>query len=283
MDSDIILKAEDLHFSYDDGNTQSLDGLSLEIRRGTRLACMGTNGSGKSTFFLCLNGILRPSSGTVYLEGKPIDYSRKGLLDLRRRVGIVFQDPDDQLFSASVRQEISFGLMNLGVPEDEVRRRVDAIIDEMEIRPYAAKPTHALSGGQKKQVSIADVLVMKPEVVILDEPAASLDPRHTALVNRAVERMTSEGITVIMATHDVNYAFEWADEVAVFHAGKVMAQGDPERIFADEELLASNNLERPAAYELFDSLCEKGVLSRELPVPHNLKVLEGYISGVGTR
>lgn len=283
MDSDIILKAEDLHFSYDDGNTQSLDGLSLEIRRGTRLACMGTNGSGKSTFFLCLNGILRPSSGTVYLEGKPIDYSRKGLLDLRRRVGIVFQDPDDQLFSASVHQEISFGLMNLGVPEDEVRRRVDAIIDEMEIRPYVAKPTHALSGGQKKQVSIADVLVMKPEVVILDEPAASLDPRHTALVNRAVERMTSEGITVIMATHDVNYAFEWADEVAVFHAGKVMAQGDPERIFADEELLASNNLERPAAYELFDSLCEKGVLSRELPVPHNLKVLEGYISGVGTR
>ena len=275
MDSDIILKAEDLHFSYHDGNTQSLDGLSLEIRRGTRLACMGTNGSGKSTFFLCLNGILRPSSGTVYLEGKPIDYSRKGLLDLRRT--------DDQLFSASVHQEISFGLMNLGVPEDEVRRRVDAIIDEMEIRPYAAKPTHALSGGQKKQVSIADVLVMKPEVVILDEPAASLDPRHTALMNRAVERMTSEGIIVIMATHDVNYAFEWADEVAVFHAGKVMAQGDPERIFADEELLASNNLERPAAYELFDSLCEKGVLSRELPVPHNLKVLEGYISGVGTR
>lgn len=278
MGSDIILKAEDLHFSYDDGNTQSLDGLSLEIRRGTRIACMGTNGSGKSTFFLCLNGILRPSSGTVYLEGKPIDYSRKGLLDLRRRVGIVFQDPDDQLFSASVHQEISFGLMNLGVPEDEARRRVDAIIDEMEIRPYASKPTHALSGGQKKQVSIADVLVMRPELVILDEPAAALDPRHTALVNRAVERMTADGITVVMATHDVNYAFEWADEVAVFHAGRVVAQGSTEEIFANDQLLAENNLEKPAAFELFDSLCERGVLSRDLGIPHTLKQLEGYIA-----
>ena len=279
-DQDVILRAEGLHYSYDDGNTQSLDGLDLEIRRGSRVACMGTNGSGKSTFFLCLNGILRPDSGTVYFDGKPIDYSRKGLLELRRNVGIVFQEPDDQLFSASVYQEISFGLMNLGVDEAEARERVDAIIDEMEIRPYAQKPTHALSGGQKKQVSIADVLVMRPQVVILDEPAAALDPHHTQLVSNAVELMTSEGITVVMATHDVSYAFRWADEVAVFHAGRVVAQGPTEKIFRDEELLAQNNLEKPAALELFDSLRARGVLAGDLPVPHDLKQLEEQIAAI---
>lgn len=148
---DIILKAENLYFSYDDEKTHSLNGLSLEIRRGRRIAFMGANGSGKSTFFLCCNGVHRPSSGTVYFEGEPVDYSRKGLLALRRNVGIVFQDPDNQLFSASVYQEISFGILNLGVSPDEAAREVENVIERLEITPFRSKPTHALSGGQKKQ------------------------------------------------------------------------------------------------------------------------------------
>lgn len=278
MKNDIILKAENLYFSYDDEKSHSLNGLNLEIRRGRKITFMGANGSGKSTFFLCCNGIHKPSSGTLYFDGKPVDYSREGLLKLRQKVGIVFQDPDNQLFSASVYQEISFGILNLGVSEEEAKREVEAIIEEMEITPYRNKPTHALSGGQKKQVSIADILVMHPDVVILDEPAAALDPRHTALVNRAVDRMTENGITVLMATHDVNYAFEWADEVVLFKDGQVLMHGTPTEVFSNRTALSQTNLEQPAALQLFDSLCQKGILKTTLAVPHNLACLEQYIA-----
>lgn len=278
MNHDVILKAENLYFSYDDEKTHSLNGLSLEIRKGRKIAFMGANGSGKSTFFLCCNGIHQPTSGTLYFHGEPVNYSREGLLKLRQKVGIVFQDPDNQLFSASVYQEISFGILNLGVSEEEAKKEVEAIIEEMEITPYRHKPTHALSGGQKKQVSIADILVMHPEIVILDEPAAALDPKHTALVNDAVDRMTADGITVLMATHDVNYAFEWADEVVLLKDGQVLMHGAPTEVFSNRTALAQTNLEQPAALQLFDSLCQKGILKTSLPVPHNLAALEAYIA-----
>ena len=281
--NEVILKAENVFYSYDDGKTHSLNGLSLEIRRGKKIAVMGANGSGKSTFFLCCNGVYRPSEGTIYFHGKPVDYSRKGLLQLRQKVGIVFQDPDNQLFSASVFQEISFGILNLGVPEEEARKEVERIMDEMEITPSRDRPTHALSGGQKKQVSIADILIMKPEIVILDEPAAALDPKHTVLVNQAVDRMTGEGITVMMATHDVNYAMEWADEVMIFRDGTVAAHGVPEQVFEDKQLLRETNLEQPAVLQLFDSLKKKGILKEELPLPRSLGALLQEIERLPSR
>ena len=154
MSTDIILKAEDLYFSYDDDNSHSLNGLSLEIKRGQKIAVMGANGSGKSTFFLCCTGIHKPQKGKLYLDGQEVKYNKKGLLDLRSKVGIVFQDPDNQLFSASVYQEISFGILNLGVSEEQAKKEVEEVIDYLEITPFRSKPTHALSGGQKKQVSI---------------------------------------------------------------------------------------------------------------------------------
>ena len=166
MNNDIILKAENLYFSYDDENSHSLNGLSLEIKRGQKVAFMGSNGSGKSTFFLCCNGIHRPSSGTLYFDGEPVTYDKKGLLKLRSKVGIVFQDPDNQLFSASVYQEISFGILNLGVSEEDAKKEVEEVIDHLEITPFRHKPTHSLSGGQKKQVSIADILVIDRKSVV---------------------------------------------------------------------------------------------------------------------
>lgn len=280
MSADIILKAEDLYFSYDDDNSHSLNGLSLEIKKGQKVAVMGANGSGKSTFFLCCTGIHKPQKGKLYLDGKEVKYNKKGLLDLRSKVGIVFQDPDNQLFSASVYQEISFGILNLGVSEEQAKKEVEEVIDYLEITPFRSKPTHALSGGQKKQVSIADILVMHPEIIILDEPAAALDPRHTTMVNRIVEQMTENGITVLMATHDVNYAYEWADEVILFHEGKVLMNGSPEEVFGNRAALRQTNLEPPAVLELFESLCKKGILKSSLPFPKNLKALEGYIEEV---
>ena len=280
MSTDIILKAEDLYFSYDDDNSHSLNGLSLEIKRGQKIAVMGANGSGKSTFFLCCTGIHKPQKGKLYLDGKEVKYNKKGLLDLRSKVGIVFQDPDNQLFSASVYQEISFGILNLGVSEEQAKKEVEEVIDYLEITPFRSKPPHALSGGQKKQVSIADILVMHPEIIILDEPAAALDPRHTRMVNHIVEQMTASGITVLMATHDVNYAYEWADEVILFHEGKVLMNGSPEQVFGNRAALRQTNLEPPAVLELFESLCKKGILKSSLPFPKNLKALEGYIEEV---
>lgn len=280
MNSDIILKAEDLHFSYDDEQSHSLNGLSLEIKKGQKIAFMGANGSGKSTFFLCCTGILKPQKGKLFFHNKELTYKKKDLLDLRSKIGIVFQDPDNQLFSASVYQEISFGPLNLGHSEEEVKKEVEEVIDYLEITPFRHKPTHALSGGQKKQVSIADILVMKPEIIILDEPAAALDPKHTTMVNHIVEQMTQNGITVLMATHDVNYAYEWADEVILFHEGKVLIHGTPAQVFGNRGALKQTNLEPPAVLELFESLCRKGILKSSLPLPKNLNTLEKYISDV---
>ena len=280
MSEEIILKADELRFSYDDDNTHSLNGLSLEIKKGQKVAVMGANGSGKSTFFLCCTGILKPQSGKLFFHGKELTYGKKDLLDLRSKVGIVFQDPDNQLFCASVYQEISFGPLNLGISEDKVRKEVEDMIERLEITPFRHKPTHALSGGQKKQVSIADILVMHPEIIILDEPAAALDPRHTVMVNHIVNQMTKDGITVLMATHDVNYAYEWADEVILFESGKVMMQGSPRQVFSDKEILKKTNLEPPMVLEFFESLCRKGILDDSLPAPKNLRTLETYIEEI---
>lgn len=280
MNSDIILKAEDLYFSYDDEQSHSLNGLSLEIKKGQKIAFMGANGSGKSTFFLCCTGILKPQKGKLFFHNKEVTCKKKELLDLRSKIGIVFQDPDNQLFSASVYQEISFGPLNLGHSEEETKKEVEEVIDYLEITPFRHKPTHALSGGQKKQVSIADILVMKPEIIILDEPAAALDPKHTTMVNHIVDQMTQNGITVLMATHDVNYAYEWADEILLFHEGKVLMHGTPAQVFSNRGVLKQTNLEPPAVLELFESLCRKGILKSSLPLPKNLNALEKYISDV---
>ena len=275
MTSDVILKAEDLYFSYDgDQEEKALNGLSLEIRRGEKVAVMGSNGSGKSTFFLCCNGIHRPTSGRLYFNGREVTYDRRSLLELRSKVGIVFQDPDNQLFSASVFQEISFGILNLGVSADQARREVEEIIDYLEITPVRDKPSHALSGGQKKQVSIADILVMHPDLIILDEPAAALDPKHTAMVRKIVDRLTADGITVLMSTHDVNYAYEWADEVLLFHQGRLLSHGTPEAVFRQTDLLRTTNLEQPGVLRLFDNLQKEELLPHGLEIPRNLQQLE---------
>ena len=184
MKEDSVIRVENLSYTYEGNDRKALDGISLEIGRGRKVAFMGGNGSGKSTFFLCLNGLLRPREGRILIDGQPIRYTRKGLLEVRKKVGIVFQEPDNQLFSASVYQEISFGILNLGADEQTARREVEHVIAELGIAPFQDRPAHALSGGQKKQVAIADILVMHPEIIILDEPAAALDPEHTEIVHR---------------------------------------------------------------------------------------------------
>ena len=272
-DEDWVIEAQDVSYTYDGNDERALDGLNLKIRRGTKVAFMGGNGSGKSTFFLCLNGIRRPDTGKIRIDGKAIEYTRKGLLEVRGRVGIVFQEPDDQLFSASVYEEISFGILNLGADEETARREVESVIKELEITPFQDRPAHALSGGQKKQVAIADILVMHPEVMILDEPAAALDPKHTKKVQQIVDHLTEKGITVLMATHDIDYAYAWADEIILMHEGKVIRQGTPFDVCSDRAALKTASLEVPAVLRIHQRLKEKGLIPEDAVPPGSVDEL----------
>lgn len=280
MKMESIIKADNLYFTYDGEDTPALNGLSLDIQKGKKIAVMGANGSGKSTFFLCLNGILKPQKGALSFCGTPYSYDRKSLLELRHRIGIVFQDPDNQLFSASVLQEISFGILNLGADSETALKETKKIMDAMDITELKDRPTHILSGGQKKQVAIADILVMHPDIVILDEPAAALDPKHTALVNGIIDQMTEAGLTVLISTHDPDYAFSWADQIMLFHQGRVLKSGSPIEVFSDQAALTLTNLSRPAVLSMYESLCRKKIINTGIPIPKNLMELEQIIEGI---
>lgn len=276
--NDILLKAEQLSYTYEGSDVPALNRLSLEIRRGRKVACMGANGSGKSTFFLCCNGIRKPDSGQLYFEGHPLDYSKKGLLSLRSKVGVVFQDPDNQLFSANVLQEISFGPLNLGLTQQETRRRAEQVMERLGIASFAHRPVHALSGGQKKLVAIADILVMEPSLILLDEPAAALDPIHTRIVREIIDEISASGITVVTATHDVDYAWSWADDVLLFHEGQLLAFGSPKDVFTQKKLLETASLETPCVLKIFQALQKGGFLPESLPCPRTINELESILS-----
>jgi len=233
--SDSILKLEDVSYRYPDG-TRALDSCSLTINRGTRTAVLGANGAGKTTMFLHLNGILRPSSGRVCWEETALDYSRGGMRKLRSRVGLMFQNPDNQLFSASVREDVSFGPMNLGLEEAIVRKQVEEALLAVGMTDSADRPVHNLSYGQKKRVCIAGVLAMRPEVLVLDEPMAGLDAAMQEELTVILERLHTSGMTIVIATHDLDYAYGWADEVIVLQSGRLLANGVPAEILLQEEV-----------------------------------------------
>jgi cobalt/nickel transport system ATP-binding protein len=273
---DAVIAADGVTFAYPDG-TVALRNLTVCVPRGQRVAILGANGSGKSTLFLTLNGILKPASGGVLLGGEPVRYDRKGLNDLRRRVGLVFQDPDSQLFAASVRQDISFGPINLGLSEDEVRARVDTAVRDTQIEDLVERPTHLLSYGQKKRVAIAGVLAMDPELIVADEPTAGLDPEATARLLDLLNRLHAGGRTIVISTHDVELALAWADTVLVLRKGELLAHGTPERVFSNVDLLRSARLLPPIVLETFERLHDAGFLPEDAPPPRTAAELADLI------
>jgi cobalt/nickel transport system ATP-binding protein len=231
-----LLEFDDLHYTFPGSAIPALRGASLLIATGQRIALLGRNGAGKSTLLLHANGILRPAAGQVRLEGAPLEYTRRGLLRVRRQVGLVFQNPDDQLFSASVLQDISFGPMNLGLSIADVRRRVAEAADLCGISNLLDRPTHALSGGQKSLVALAGVLAMAPRVLLVDETTSGLDPWMRHQIFAIFDRLVEQGVTVLLATHDLTVARQWADTVVVMHEGRVVASAPPMQVFADPDL-----------------------------------------------
>lgn len=273
-----IIEVKNLTYKYPDG-TEALKGIDLNVKRGEKLAIMGANGSGKSTFFLNLNGIIKRTDGSVVIDGEELEYSRKSLMRARKKIGIVFQNAEDQIFTADIKQEISFGLYNLGVDEEEIKMKVNQVVKDLGIEEFIDKPTHFLSGGQKKRVSIADVVVMEPDLILFDEPAASLDPKYIKVVDDIIEMLNGRGVTIIVATHDVDRAFVWADRVAIFQEGRIVACGDTENVFRNQEVLMENHLNKPKVLELFDNLVEKNILDKSLKTPKSINDLEAYIVG----
>ena len=218
----LLLEACALSHVYPDGSV-GLDGCSLAIRTGSRNALLGSNGSGKTSLLLHFNALLQPTAGGVRFAGQPVDYRRSGLNALRRRVGLVFQNPDRQLFSASVIEDVSFGPLNLGLDEATVRRRVAEALAAVGMSELADKPVHHLSFGQKKRVCIAGVLAMQPEVLLLDEPMAGLDAAMQVELQALLDRLAGHGITIVLSTHDVDFAYRWADGIHLLAVGRGLA------------------------------------------------------------
>lgn len=255
----MILEAQGLGYAFA-GGVQALAALDLRVAKGHALALLGQNGAGKSTLLLHLNGSLRPSRGQVLLAGQPVAYSRQALNDWRRRVALVLQDPDDQLFAASVYEDISFGPLNLGLPEVETRARVEEALAALGISDLRDRPTHMLSGGQKRRVAIAGAVAMRPEVLLLDEPTAGLDAPSAAQLITLLKALQAGGMTLVFSTHDVDLAWQMADEVALFAQGRVVAQGPAQTLLTDPEALAPLGLEPPVLVAVAQSLQARGLL-----------------------
>jgi len=264
----MLFRIENLTHEYSDG-TVALDNVSICFDRGERIALLGTNGSGKTTLLNHLNGILKPTTGTVYFEDKPISYDAKSLLNLRKRVGFVFQDPNDQLFASTVKQDVAFGPLNLGYTPEHVKQLVNEALATVGMAEFADKPPHFLSGGQKKRVALAGVLAMQPEVIIMDEPTSNLDPRATSDILHLLLQLNREkGITLLLATHDVDMVPLFATEMYVLNKGKLVSHGTPKESFSNGALIRQVNLRSPRITHLFEVLKteDKLPIADELPL-----------------
>ncbi len=259
----LLLEACALSHIYPDGSI-GLDGCSLAIRSGSRNALLGSNGSGKTSLLQHFNALLRPTAGGVRFAGQSVDYSRSGLNTLRSRVGLVFQNPDRQLFSASVIEDVSFGPLNLGLDEVTVRHRVDDALAAVGMREMADKPVHHLSFGQKKRVCIAGVLAMQPDVLLLDEPMAGLDAAMQVELQALLDTLAARGITIVLSTHDVDFAYRWADDIHLLAAGRCLASFAAVDLPQHTRSLRTAGQPLPAVVELHRALAAHG-LAGETP------------------
>lgn len=256
-----IIKIDNLYFQYPHGEDEepklAIKGVSLEIEEGSFTAIIGQNGSGKSTLAKNLNGLLLPSKGAVYVSGMDTRDEDK-IWDIRQTAGMVFQNPDNQLVSAIVEDDVAFGPENIGIDPVEIRARVDEALDAVKMGKYKRKAPHLLSGGQKQRIAIAGVVAIRPRCIIFDEPTAMLDPRGRNDIMEIIEKLHREGITVILITHFMDEAVK-ADRVVIMNKGEILLDGTPEHVFSQDELIRSARLDVPMAAEIAIYLRENGI------------------------
>ncbi|MEG0830700.1 MAG: energy-coupling factor transporter ATPase [Anaerovoracaceae bacterium] len=274
---DKFIRMEDLKFIYlkDDGQGEviAINGVSLQIEKGSFTAIIGKNGSGKSTLAKNINALLLPSSGVVYVNGYDTK-DEKHLWKIRQSAGMVFQNPDNQIVSSIVEDDVAFGPENLGIPPKEIRTRVDTALKGVDMYKHRKKAPHLLSGGQKQRVAIAGAIAMKPSCIVFDEPTAMLDPKGRKEVMKIIEELHEEGITVVLITHFMEEAAE-ADRIVIMDKGEVALDGTPREIFAQTDKIRAINLDVPLAVELAHRLKKRGIKVPEGII--NIEEMVGFL------
>jgi len=273
--SDSVVEVKDVYFSYPSG-VKAILGVTLNICKGERVALLGPNGSGKSTLILLMAGLLAPQKGAISVFGE--NTTSKEFPKQRRRIGVVFQDPDDQLFTQSVLEDIEYGPKNLGLPETEIKQRSDEVLKKIGINHLKDRPPHRLSFGEKKKASLATALVLKPELLILDEPTANLDLISRRGLIEMLNELNKDGATVLVSTHDVEALPELADKVVVVSQGSVLGEGKTFDVLQDMKLLGLANLEPPTMVKLFSELKKAGlVMDMPVTIDDGLRELHGLL------
>ncbi len=259
------IETVNLSYIYPDG-TKALNNVNFVVEKGENIAILGPNGAGKSTLLHEFNGLIAPSTGRVCILGK--DVGKQNLTEIRQRVGLVFQDPDDQLFARTLSQDVAFGPTNLGLPKREVAERVKWALEVTELTGLENKAPQNLSTGQKKRAAVAGVLAMKPEIMILDEPMANLDPRTATKILRLLLQLNRElGMTLIIATHDVDLVPLFATKIVVLNKGKIILEGTPETVFSQAETIRSLDLRLPRITHLFEILRKNNQITAGERIP----------------
>lgn len=273
-----VLETKGLSFYYSGAEKGALENVNIKIQQGKRTAILGANGAGKSTLFHHFNGIYEPSVGTVEYCGEPIRYGRKHLRKLRSEVAVVLQNPDDQIFCSTVKEDVAFGPKNLGLDEKEIKDRVDEAMFQTGITSLADKGTLRLSYGQRKRLALAGAIAMKPKVLILDEPTAGMDPQMSHEVMELTDRLHNSGTTIVISTHDVDLAYIWADEMHVLRRGKLVYSGTSEGFYSKPEQVHLTGLIAPSIFDINRNWCDMN--GREhAPFPRTLPELVSKISG----
>lgn len=261
-----ILEVKDLSFSYD-SERPVLKNINLAISHGEKIALIGPNGAGKSTLLYCLDGINNAYEGSLVLKGRPLRKKRSDLIELRKTVGLIFQDYDVSIIGPTVESDISFGLINMGLSKDEAGKRVSEVLGTMDLTCIKSRPPHFLSGGQKRMLNLAGVIAMRPELILLDEPTSSLDTRGTELMISKLNELNSLGTALLISSHDADFVYSWADRVILITEGEVVMQGTPHEVYSNIDLLRSSGVNRPRIFDIYERL--KGEL-----LPKTVRSLE---------
>ena len=256
-----LLEFDNIHYTYPNCK-ESLSGITFSIKKGAKVALVGPNGAGKTTLLLMCNGVLEPSKGRVLLDGEPLKYDSRALRDVRKKVGLVFQNSDTQLFAPTVYQDVAFGPLNLGMTQDEIQEVVKRSLAAVGLSGYEKRPPHQLSGGEKKRAAIAGTLAMEPEILVFDEPTSSLDPAGAADLMELLDELNAKGTTIIISTHDVELAYLWADQILLMNKGTVLHVGTPEEVFTDPSLITTSNLRMPAVLEVYTELVSRHMVEK---------------------
>jgi cobalt/nickel transport system ATP-binding protein len=278
--SEPILEARNVVYSYSRKGPKVLDNMNISITKGTKTAILGSNGAGKSTLFGVLNALYEPEKGEVRYNGTPLSYRHKSIVKMRSEVSILFQNPNDMMFRPYVGQDVAFGPENLRLPKDEVDKRVEEALLTVGMEEYIKSPIMKLSYGQRKRVTLAGVLAMKPSVLIMDEPTAGLDPQMASEVMEIAEQLHSRGVTVVMSSHDTDLVYSWADEIHVINRGTCVYSGIPEPFYEDRMLVQRSGLLLPSVYEMNRSLADMGSCDLE-PYPRTQTQLSVKTSDSG--